>query len=87
MNPSKSSPDRQMRSPTGCNAKPIHLGTRPAEREQIVAIHKQIRLSIAGTARLLTLLGLEQVHEKGLQELYRVHQQDLDRHAAPSAGQ
>lgn len=78
MSPRESSPKGIGYSPIGCNAKPIHLGTRPAERDQILGISKKLSLSIAGTARLLVLVGMEQVEEKGLEELFRVNEQDLE---------
>lgn len=77
MNPRESSPKGIGYSPIGCNAKPIHLGTRPAERDKVVGYSKQLNLSIAGTARLLLLLGLERVEVKGLDELFRINELDL----------
>lgn len=78
MSPRESSPKGIGYSPIGCNAKPIYLGTRPAEREKVLGHAKQLKLSIGGTARLLMKLGLEQVEEKGLDELFRVHEQDIE---------
>lgn len=77
MSPRESSPKGIAYSPIGCNAKPIHLGTRPAERDKILGISRELNLSIAGTARLLVLLGLERVEALGFDELFRINELDL----------
>ncbi len=80
MNPLDASPGRMSRSPNGCNAKPIYLALRPSERTDVEAVSKRLVYSVGGTARLLMLLGLEQYNAKGIDELFRINEQDLERH-------
>ncbi|WP_416139050.1 hypothetical protein ACM26W_01175 [Halomonas sp. HK25] len=81
MSASDSSRKTFSRAPNGCNAKPIWLSLRPSERGEIEQVANDLKHSVAATARLIELVGLEQYRAKGVSELYRVNEEDMKRHS------